>query len=178
MRKFLALALLMTLLPAAAYAAGPVAVKIAVFDPTETLKNSEPGAEAIKQLEAKLKPERDRIDRQGKDFMKMQEDFQKQAFALAPDARQDKERELRRKEFELNEAVRMFQNAANREQSSKLAEIERVLGEVVRDYCSKNGVTFLMARLPGILYYAEPSTDVTKAVTLELNKAWHQRPKK
>ncbi|MBA4356291.1 MAG: OmpH family outer membrane protein [Humidesulfovibrio sp.] len=178
MRKFLALALFLTLLQTVAFASGAGTVKIAVFDPSEALKNSEPGAEAIKQLEAKLKPESDRIDKQRKDFIKMQEDFQKQAFALAPDARQDKERELRRKEFELTEAVRMFQNAANREQNSKLSEIERVLGEVVRDYCVKNGVTFLMAKLPGILYYAEPSTDVTKQVTLELNKAWPKRPKK
>lgn len=177
MRKFLALALFLTLLPSLAFAAGAGTVKIAVFDPSEALKNSEPGAEAIKQLEAKLKPESDRIEKQRKDFIKMQEDFQKQAFALAPEARQDKERELRRKEFELTEAVRMFQNAANREQNSKLSEIQRVLGDVVNEYCVKNGITLLMAKVPGITYYNEPSTDVTKALAQELNRAWKTRKK-
>jgi len=177
MRKFLALALFLFLLQSVAFAAGG-AVKIAAFDPNEAVKNSEPGAEAIKQLEAKLKPESDKIEKERKEFIKLQENFQKQAFGLAPDARQDKERELRRKEFELTENMRRFQNAANREQSSKLAEIEQVLGEVVRDYCAKNGVTLLIAKVPGITYYVEPASDITKIVTVELNKGWAKRPKK
>jgi Outer membrane protein (OmpH-like). len=118
MRKFLAVALFLLLLQSVALAAGPA--KVGIFDPEEVLRTSEPGQEAIKQFEAKMKPDSERIERQQKDFLKMQEDFQKQAFALAPEARQDKERELRRKEFELSEAVRMFQNAANREKSLKL----------------------------------------------------------
>ncbi|MDO9630905.1 MAG: OmpH family outer membrane protein [Humidesulfovibrio sp.] len=178
MRKLLALALYLFLLQSVAFAAGAGPVKIAAFDPNEAVKNSEPGAEAIKQLEAKLKPESDKIERERKEFIKLQENFQKQAFGLAPDARQDKERELRRKEFELTENMRRFQNAANREQSSKLSEIERVLGEAVRDYCAKNGVTLLIAKVPGITYYVEPSSDITKIVTLELNKAWHKRSAK
>jgi len=176
MRKFLAVALFMLLMQSVAFAAGPV--KIAVFDPSEAVKGSDPGAEAIKQLEAKLKPEKDRIDRQEKDFIKMTEDFQKQAFALGPEARQDKERELRRKDFELAEAKRMFMNALNREQGTKMNEIEKVLGEVVRDYCAKNGITLLMAKVPGIVYFADPTTDITKTVAAELNKAWKARPKK
>lgn len=176
MRKFLAFALFLLLMQSVAFASGPV--KIAVFEPEAVLKNSEPGAEAIKQIEAKLKPERDRIEKQEKDFIKMTEDFQKQAFALGPDARQDKERELRRKDFELAEAKRMFMNSANREQSAKLNDISKVLDEVVRDFCTKNGITLLIAKVPGITYYAEPSTDVTKAITLEVNKTWQKRPKK
>ncbi len=178
MRKFLALALFLCLFHSVAFASGPGAVKIAAFDPQEAVKNSEPGAEAIKQLEAKLKPENDKIEKERKDFIKLQEDFQKQAFALAPDARQDKERELRRKEFELTENMRRFQNAVNREQGAKLSEIERVLIEVVRDYCVKNGVTLLIAKVPGITYYVEPASDITKIVTAELNKAWPKRAKK
>lgn len=176
MRKFLAVALFLLLMQSVAFAQGTP--KIAVFDPGEAVKNSEPGAEAIKQLEAKLKPEKDRIDRQEKDFIKMTEDFQKQAFALGPDARQDKERELRRKDFELAEAKRMFMNALNREQSAKMNDIEKVLGDVVREYCTRNGVTLLTAKVPGITYYADPSIDITKTVTTELNKAWAKRPKK
>lgn len=175
MRKFLAFALFLVLMQSVAFAQTP---KIAVFDPGEAVKNSEPGAEAIKQLETKLKPEKDRIDRQEKDFIKMTEDFQKQAFALGPDARQDKERELRRKDFELAEAKRMFMNALNREQSAKMNDIEKVLGEVVRDYCAKNGVTLLLAKVPGIVYYTDAPSDITKTVTLELNRAWAKRPKK
>ncbi len=173
MRKFLALALFLFLVQGVALAAGPV--KISVLNMGEILRNSEPGAEAIKQIDAKLRPERERIEKQKNEFIKMQEDFQKQAFALAPDARQDKERELRRKEFELNEAARMYQNAANREQESKLSDIQRILVEVIRDYCSKNAVTFLMPK--EALIYAEPSTDVTGQVTQELNRAWKNRKK-
>ncbi len=178
MRKFLALALFLFLLQSVAFAAGAGPVKIAAFDPNVAVKNSEPGAEAIKQLEAKLKPESDKIEKERKEFIKLQENFQKQAFGLAPDARQDKERELRRKEFELTENMRRFQNAANREQSSKLSEIERVLGEAVTEYCAKNGVTLLIAKVPGITYYVEPSSDITKVVTQELNKAWRKRTAK
>ncbi|OGR38968.1 MAG: hypothetical protein A2051_03360 [Desulfovibrionales bacterium GWA2_65_9] len=178
MRKFLALAVALFLLQSVAFAAGAGAVKFAAFDPNEAVKNSEPGAEALKQLEAKLKPESDKIERERKEFIKLQENFQKQAFGLAPDARQDKERDLRRKEFELTENMRRFQSAVSREQNSKLAEIEQVLGEVVREYCAKNGVTLLLAKVPGITYYVEPASDITKVVTLELNKAWQKRPKK
>ena len=176
MRKFLAAALFVLLLQSVAFAAGPA--KVGIFDPEEVLRTSEPGQEAIKQFEAKMKPDSQRIEKQQKDFVKMQEDFQKQAFALGPDARQDKERELRRKDFELAEAKRMFMNALNREQGTKMNEIEKVLGEVVRDYCAKNGVTLLMAKVPGIVYFADGSTDITKTVTLELNKSWKTRPKK
>lgn len=175
MRKFLAAALFLLLFSSVALAAGPA--KVGIFDPEEVLKTSEPGQEAIKQLEAKLKPDGERIERQQKDFMKMQDDFQKQAFALAPEARQDKERELRRKEFELSEAVRMFQNAANREKSVKLNEIQKVLNDAVTDYASKNGFTLVIAKLQGITYYVDPSSDITKAITAELNKAWKTRKK-
>lgn len=175
MRKFLAFAVFVLLLQSVAFAAGPT--KIGIFDPDEVLKTSEPGQEALKQLEAKLKPDGERIERQQKDFVKMQEDFQKQAFALAPEARQDKERELRRKEFELSEAVRMFQNAVNRERSVKLNEIQKVLHSTVSDYASKNGFTVVMARIQGITFYTDPSADITKVITVELNRAWKTRKK-
>jgi len=175
MRKFLAFAVFVLLLQSVAFAAGPT--KIGIFDPDEVLKTSEPGQEALKQLEAKLKPDGERIERQQKDFVKMQEDFQKQAFALAPEARQDKERELRRKEFELSEAVRMFQNAVNRERSVKLNEIQKVLHSTVSDYASKNGFTVVMARIQGITFYTDPSADITKVITAELNRAWKTRKK-
>jgi len=175
MRKFLAFAVFVLLLQSVAFAAGPT--KIGIFDPDEVLKASEPGQEALKQLEAKLKPDGERIERQQKDFLKMQEDFQKQAFALAPEARQDKERELRRKEFELSEAVRMFQNAVNRERSVKLNEIQKVLHSTVSDYASKNGFTVVMAKIQGITFYTDPSADITKAITVELNRAWKTRKK-
>ncbi len=178
MRKFLALALFLFLLQSVAFAAGAGPVKIAVFDPNEALKNSEPGAEAIKQLEAKLKPESDKIEKERTDFIKLQENFQKQAFGLAPEARADKERELRRKEFELTENMRRFQSAVSREQNTKLAEIERVLNDVVRDYCAKNGITLLLAKMQGITYYAEPAIDITKLLIPELNRGWKARPKK
>ncbi len=176
MRKFMAVALFLLLLQSsAAFAAGPS--KVGLFDPEEVLRTSEPGKEAIKQFEAKMKPDSERIEKQRKDFLKMQEDFQKQAFALAPEARQDKERELRRKEFELSEAVRMFQNAANREKSIKLNEILKVLNASVSDYASKNGYSVVMAKTQGITYYIDPSCDITKAVTSELNKAWKTHKK-
>lgn len=175
MRKFLAFAVFVLLLQSVAFAAGPT--KIGIFDPDEVLKTSEPGQEALKQLEAKLKPDGERIERQQKDFVKMQEDFQKQAFALAPEARQDKERELRRKEFELSEAVRMFQNAVNRERSVKLNEIQKVLHSTVADYASKNGFTVVMAKIQGITFYTDPSADITKVITAELNRAWKTRKK-
>lgn len=175
MRKFLAFAVFVLLLQSVAFAAGPT--KIGIFDPDEVLKTSEPGQEALKQLEAKLKPDGERIERQQKDFLKMQEDFQKQAFALAPEARQDKERELRRKEFELSEAVRMFQNAVNRERSVKLNEIQKVLHSTVTDYASKNGFTVVMAKIQGITFYTDPSADITKVITTELNRAWKTRKK-
>jgi len=107
----------------------------------------------------------------------MQDDFQKQAFALAPEARQDKERELRRKEFELSEAVRMFQNAANREKGVKLNEIFKVLNDTVHDYSAKNGFTLVMAKTQGITYYVDPTSDITKSITAELNRAWKSRKK-
>ncbi|HWR03757.1 MAG TPA: OmpH family outer membrane protein [Humidesulfovibrio sp.] len=175
MRKFLAAAFFLLLLQSVAFAAGPA--KVGIFDPEEVLRASEPGQEAIKQFEAKMKPDSERIEKQQKDFLKMQEDFQKQAFALAPEARQDKERELRRKEFELSEAVRMFQNAANREKSIKLNEIFKVLNDAVTDYSSKNGYSLVMAKTQGIIYYFDPTTDITKAITAELNKAWKTRKK-
>jgi len=175
MRKFLAVALFLLLLQSVALAAGPA--KVGIFDPEEVLRTSEPGQEAIKQFEAKMKPDSERIERQQKDFLKMQEDFQKQAFALAPEARQDKERELRRKEFELSEAVRMFQNAANREKSLKLNEILKVLNGAVADYSGKNGYTIVMAKTQGIIYYTDPACDITKAITAELNRAWKSRKK-
>lgn len=175
MRKFLAAVFCLLLMQSVALAAGPA--KVGIFDPEEVLRASEPGQEAIKQFEAKMKPDSERIERQQKDFIKMQEDFQKQAFALAPEARQDKERELRRKEFELSEAVRMFQNAANREKSIKLNEILKVLNDAVTDYSAKNGYSLVMAKTTGIIYYFDPSSDITKAITAELNKAWKTRKK-
>ncbi|MDR3639776.1 MAG: OmpH family outer membrane protein [Humidesulfovibrio sp.] len=175
MRKFLAVALFLLLLQSVALAAGPA--KVGIFDPEEVLRTSEPGQEAIKQFEAKMKPDSERIEKQQKDFVKMQEDFQKQAFALAPEARQDKERELRRKEFELSEAVRMFQNAANREKSLKLNEILKVLNTAVSDYSSKNSFTIVMAKTQGIIYYTDPTCDITKAITAELNRAWKTHKK-
>ena len=175
MRKFLAAVFCLLLMQSVALAAGPA--KVGIFDPEEVLRASEPGQEAIKQFEAKMKPDSERIERQQKDFIKMQEDFQKQAFALAPEARQDKERELRRKEFELSEAVRMFQNAANREKSIKLNEILKVLNASVSDYASKNGYSVVMAKTQGIIYYTDPTCDITKAITGELNRAWKTRKK-
>jgi hypothetical protein len=49
---------------------------------------------------------------------------------------------------------------------------------VVGDYCAKNGVTLLLAKVPGITYYVEPASDITKVLIVELNKAWQKRPKK
>jgi len=47
----------------------------------------------------------------------------------------------------------------------------------VTDYSAKNGYTLVMAKTQGIIYYFDPTCDITKAVTAELNKAWKNRKK-
>lgn len=166
MKKVLFLAVAFVLLfQVAAFAE----VKIGVVNVQKAVLTSDYGKEMQQKLKAKFEPMSKEIEREANEIKKMETEMKNQDLALKLDAKQDRQREFRRKLRDHQDSVVAYRQKLQADNQKLRKPIIEKLSQVIKTYGKKNNYTVILQVTPGVLYGAE-GVDVTDEVIVELNK--------
>lgn len=134
---------------------------------------------AIKEVEegkitgAALKKEADEKQRQlntrMEELRKLQEDFQKQAQILTPEARAAKAAEVERKTMETQEIYMKLQQELSTKERDAMRPLADRLTAVAREIAEADGFTMIFDRESAGLVYAPASLDLTNELIRKYN---------
>lgn len=162
MRHIVALVLGLTLMLAFS-ATAFAAEKYAVMNLAEAVQKSKAGESALKSLQAKR-------DAKGKEFQatdaelgRLADDLRKSQGVLSADARTKKEAELNEKVRKFQEAVSKAEQDLNQEQSRLLQPVFERMVKAAGDFAKKNGYAIVFDK--NAVLWGDNVTDVTVEVT-------------
>jgi outer membrane protein len=144
--------------------------KIGVFQSQKVLAECDYGKAVAARLKSKYEPLAKEIQKEGDVVKKLEEELSQQNLALKLEAKQDKQREYRRKMRDLQDSYAAFQQKQQVDQQKLLSPIKQKIGVTVAEYAKANGYTIVFeANVAGVAYLAE-GIDISDAVIAELNK--------
>lgn len=152
-------------------------VKIATCKLQDVITKSEPGSQALKEIETKTTGLKNQLEKMKKDIEQLQDELQKQNVVLSQSAKADKELEFKRKARDYQDTVQAYQRQVKAEEARVREPVIDVLQQVVTDFGKKNGYDMIIDVVsPGMLYTSD-KLDVTNQLIVELNKAWREKKK-
>ncbi|HET7688077.1 MAG TPA: OmpH family outer membrane protein [Candidatus Macondimonas sp.] len=140
-------------------------IKIGVIDLQQLLREA-PQARALREsLEADLEQRKRTLAREETNFTQKQEGFDREAQSLAPERREQLERELLAAQRELIRKRRQFEEELQARRMEGLREIDRSVTRVIHDLAEREGYDLILSE--GVLY-ASQRMDITAQVIREL----------
>lgn len=193
MRNWLATAVLVAALPAAAMAQGPAAPatprttpgagaaggpadgKVAVINTAvfvEKIQELRTRAEAVNK---KYEPRQKEMEAMQAQMKQLNDDLVKQRDVAAPDKLRTMQEQLLTLQTTYKRRGEDLQSEYNKELSTALEPIQAKLGEFVKDYATKRNIVLILdlpgAAQAGTIAYLNPSIDVTDDFIAEYNRA-------
>lgn len=140
-------------------------MKIGVIDLQQLLREA-PQARALREsLEADLEQRKRILAREEATFAQKQESFDREPPSLAPERREQMERDLLAAQRELIRKRRQFEEELQARRMEGLREIDRGVTGVIRDLAEREGYDLILSE--GVLY-ASRRMDITAQVIREL----------
>jgi outer membrane protein len=157
--------------PAAAAPRPLGAIKIAVIDTAQILKESQSGKKALAELKRAQDQKGGELERQQKEIRDLQAKIDDGRLSLAQDKLADMEKQLEDKVI----ALRRMQDDANRELTKKQEEIlgsvdQRVM-PVINQVGKELGYTLIFRKFESGLIYADDAVDITAMVIKRMDSS-------
>ncbi|QGY41045.1 OmpH family outer membrane protein [Pseudodesulfovibrio cashew] len=166
MKKALFMAVVFTLVLSATAYAEP---KIGIVNIQAAVLNSDYGKEIAKSMQQKFEPMQKELEKEAAEIKKLEDELKNQNVALKLEARQDRQREFRRKIRDHQDSLVAFRQKVQAESEKQRQPIlERVI-KVIDEYGKSNGYTVIIESTNNIVYAAD-GVDVTKDIVNSLNK--------
>jgi len=169
MRKSFFLIAFMLLFTASALAAGP---KIGVVNMQKIITKSEPGQNAMTQLQEKFKGAKEKMDKQKQAIQTLREDLQKQSMVLSQEAKEDKEMDFKRKVRDFQDMYKGYQRKFKMEEQKLSEPVLKLIVDVITTYGKKQAYTTITDAQASGLIYADEKVDLTDTIIVEVNRAW------
>jgi len=158
----LALTMLLAVGPAPAYAAE--SVKIGIIDLQKALNESKKGSAARDQLKNKFEKLQSNLKTQEAEIEKMKEELERQTTMLSPEAKFEKERELKRKLRDFQDQLNDYNQMIRKEELEVTQPIVQSLLDEANKLGKEQGFTLIIERQKaGVIYYSE-TMDITSQV--------------
>ncbi len=157
------------ILPAAAApAVGPVpaGIKIGVIQAELALLQTRDGQAAKAELEKKLGPRQEALQKQKADLDELQSKLERGSSTMAQAAKDELQRQIQAKTRNLQRDVQDYQDEQNAEEQKVLADLEERMKAVISKFAVDNGISLILNVAPEntpVLYIAT-SLDITQAV--------------
>lgn len=121
------------------------------------------------KMKAKFEPMKKDLDKEAVEIQKLESELKNQDLALKLEAKQDKQREFRRKMRDYQDSVSAFQQKLQVEsQKGRQPIIEKIL-KVTNEYGNANGYSMIV-EMNGVTLFVAESVDLTDQIVAELNK--------
>ncbi len=167
------LALALTLAPAAR-----AEQKLAYVDFQRAIKEVEEGKAAGAALKRDFEEKQKQLNSKSEEVKRLQEDFQKQAALLTPEAKAAKGAEIERKMMETQEFYVKLQQDLSGKEREAMRPLADKMTAIVREIAEADGFTMIFDRDSAGLVYAPSSLDVTNELIRKYNAKYPSGGKK
>lgn len=151
-------------LPAMAQTAAPT--KVAIIQFQAAVLSTQEGQQAQAALKSKFDPRKSALEKRQADIQSMQDKLQKGGATLAADARARLEKDIAAGTRSLNNDAEDLNNDVQEEENRVLQGMASKMGEIIRDYATKNGYTIVIdvSSQQSSVLWAAPSVNITEAI--------------
>ena len=167
------LALALTLAPSAR-----AEQKLAYVDFQRAIKEVEEGKAAGAALKRDFEEKQKQLNSKSEEVKRLQEDFQKQAALLTPEAKASKGAEIERKMMETQEFYVKLQQDLSGKEREAMRPLADKMTAIVREIAEADGFTMIFDRDSAGLVYAPSSLDVTNELIRKYNAKYPSGGKK
>ncbi len=167
------LALALTLAPSAR-----AEQKLAYVDFQRAIKEVEEGKAAGAALKRDFEEKQKQLNSKSEEVKRLQEDFQKQAALLTPEAKAAKGAEIERKMMETQEFYVKLQQDLSGKEREAMRPLADKMTAIVREIAEADGFTMIFDRDSAGLVYAPSSLDVTNELIRKYNAKYPSGGKK
>jgi outer membrane protein len=152
--------------------------RIAVVDMQRALNECDAGKKAKDQVKAKFERSQDQLKRQRDDLDRLKENYDKKALVVKEEERHNLEKDLESRSLDFKRKYEDFQRELKRTDAELTASIVQDLGDVVREYATKQGYSMVLEASSGALLYVDKSNDVTDEIVRIFNSSPHRERSK
>lgn len=143
--------------------------KIGAISVERVLMTCDFGKALEASMKAKFEPMKKDLDKDAQELKQLEDELKNQDLALKLDAKQDKQREFRRKMRDYQDSVASFQQKLQTEsQKGQQPIIEKIL-KVTNEYGKANGYTMIV-EMRGVTLFIDDAADLTDQIVSEMNK--------
>lgn len=143
------------------------APKIAVVNLQTVLETSVAG----KAAQNELKTQRDKLEadlkQKGTELQELGKRLQREAMVMSKETREEKERELRIKESDLQALQKKYRGDWQDLERKLMAQLQKDISDLVSEIGKKEGYLLVLSSI-GVLY-SQPTADITSRLIQELN---------
>jgi len=143
--------------------------KVGAFSVQASLLRCDYGKALTAKMKAKFEPMQKELERDAAAIQKLEAELKNQDLALKLEAKQDKQREYRRKVRDHQDSVAAFRQKFQMESQQGQQPIIEKIVKVANEYGKANGYAIIVEMQNVILYVAD-SADITDEIIAELNK--------
>ncbi len=166
MKKVLFIAIAFVLLfQTAAFAEG----KVGAISVQRILLTCDYGKALEAKMKAKFEPMKKDLDMDAAEIKKIESELKNQDLALKLEAKQDKQREFRRKMRDYQDSVSAFQQKLQGESQKGQQPIIEKIVKVANEYGKANGFSMIV-EMSGVIIYINDAADLNDQIVAELNK--------
>ncbi len=154
--------------PAAPPAASsvPAGIKIGVIQAELALLQTRDGQAAKAELEKKLGPRQETLQKQKADLDELQSKLERGSSTMAQAAKDELQRQIQTKTRNLQRDVQDYQDEQTAEEQKVLADLEEKMKAVIAKYAADNGLSLILnvaAENTPVLWMSQ-SLDITQAI--------------
>jgi outer membrane protein len=151
---------------AQAWAQGPV--KIAVIDARRCIEQTEAGKKMYALFKERSAKDQKELEAKGMALKKLQEDFTKKSEVFSAEVRRDKEKELIRKQEDLQDQAREKNAAFQKEEGEAFQKLTVEIFDSAAALAREQGYTLVFEAKSGVVYFS-PAIDITDQVIKKHN---------
>ncbi len=144
-------------------------IKIAIVDLNKCVRESLKGKRLYRRLEDKRDVLQKKINQKEAELKKLQDELQKQAMILSPDALRKKRKLFERKQQEYRYFLEDAQDELREEEARGIEKLLVGLKKVIANIAKKNGYTLVLEKSKGGVLYSKTSIDITSEVIKEFD---------
>jgi outer membrane protein len=152
---------------------GAAFAKIGVVNFQKVLSTSDSGKSVYNKLKSKAAEFDNELEKLSKEIKKLQDDFEKQADLLTPEAKDKKSADINRLIREFNGAKKDYSNQIQRIEARYLKDIESEVLNITEKLGKELDYELIVEfQHAGVMYYSD-KVDITDIVIERYNKEWN-----
>ena len=148
-------------LPLSAFAAAPAELKIGYVDLQRALQEVNDARSAKARLQSIVDERKKKFEQEQSDLMKEKDAFEKQASAMSPEVRAQRQTDLGKKAFDLSQRWEKEKAELTQKEHTEMQAIFDKMNPIIASIAQREGMSFVFEKTEAGILYAPTYLDIT-----------------